>query len=54
MFEFLEEEEEVLDILNLEIKFDSIKGDVEFRNVKFGYRLDKVVIKNFLVKIKVG
>jgi ATP-binding cassette subfamily B protein len=54
VFEFLEEEEEVPDTPNPEIKLDSIKGDVEFRNVKFGYRPDKVVIKNFSAKIKGG
>ncbi|WAM36077.1 ABC transporter ATP-binding protein [Caldicellulosiruptor acetigenus] len=54
VFEFLEEEEEVPDTPNPEIKLDSIKGDVEFRNVKFGYRPDKVVIKNFSAKIKAG
>ncbi|ADQ47194.1 ABC transporter related protein [Caldicellulosiruptor kronotskyensis 2002] len=54
VFEFLEEEEEVPDTPNPQIELDSIKGDVEFRNVKFGYKPDKVVINNFSAKIKAG
>jgi len=54
VFELLEEVEEVPDTQNPKIKLDSIKGDVEFRNVKFGYRPDKVVINNFSAKIKAG
>ncbi|ADQ08122.1 ABC transporter related protein [Caldicellulosiruptor hydrothermalis 108] len=54
VFEFLEEEEEVPDTPNPQIKLESIKGDVEFRNVKFGYRPDKIVINNFSAKIKAG
>ncbi|WAM31718.1 ABC transporter ATP-binding protein [Caldicellulosiruptor naganoensis] len=54
VFEFLEQEEEVPDTPNPEIKLDRIKGDVEFRNVRFGYRPDKVVINNFSARIKAG
>lgn len=54
VFEFLEEEEEVPDTPNPEIKLESIKGDVEFRNVRFGYRPDKIVINNFSAKVKAG
>lgn len=32
----------------------SVKGDVEFRNVKFGYTKDKTIIKNFSLKVKAG
>ena len=32
----------------------TIKGDVEFRNVKFGYTKDKTIIKNFSAKIDAG
>ncbi|MBE3578290.1 MAG: ABC transporter ATP-binding protein [Caldanaerobacter subterraneus] len=53
VFEFLEEEEEVPDNPK-PIKLEDIKGDVEFRNVKFGYRPDKIVINNFSAKIKAG
>lgn len=33
---------------------DNVKGDVEFKNVKFGYTPDKTIIKNFSAKIKAG
>lgn len=54
MFEFLEEEEEVPDTPNPEINLESIKGDVEFRNVRFGYRPDRIVIKNFSARVNAG
>ncbi|MHA1111931.1 MAG: ABC transporter ATP-binding protein [Promethearchaeota archaeon] len=46
VFEFLEEEEEVEEA---SIPFENacVEGSVEFRNVKFGYNPDKIVIKNF-------
>ncbi|WAM33691.1 ABC transporter ATP-binding protein [Caldicellulosiruptor morganii] len=53
VFEFLEEEEETPDNPK-QIDLESIKGDVEFRNVRFGYRPDKTVINNFSAKIKAG
>ncbi|WPX08680.1 ABC transporter ATP-binding protein [Anaerocellum danielii] len=53
VFEFLEEKEEVADTPK-RIDLENIKGDVEFRNVKFGYRPDKIVINNFSAKIKAG
>lgn len=31
-----------------------VKGDVEFKNVKFGYVKDKIIIKNFNLKVKAG
>ncbi len=33
---------------------NTVKGDVEFKNVKFGYTKDKTIIKNFSAKIKAG
>lgn len=35
-------------------RLTSIKGDVEFRNVRFGYSKDKPVIKNLSFKAKAG
>ncbi len=35
-------------------KIKNVKGNVEFKNVKFGYVSDKVVIKNFSASIKAG
>ena len=52
IFEFLEEEEEIYNKTN-PIKIDSIKGNVEFKNVKFGYN-DKIIINDFSAKIKSG
>ncbi|MEW8996746.1 MAG: ABC transporter ATP-binding protein [Thermoanaerobacter sp.] len=53
VFEFLEEEEEVSDNPQ-PVKIEDIKGNVEFRNVRFGYRPDKMVINNFSASIKAG
>ena len=46
VFEFLEEEEEVADSKSPFIN-TCVEGLVEFHNVKFGYKRDKIVIKNF-------
>lgn len=35
-------------------KLTNVKGDVEFRNVKFGYTKDKTIINDFSVKVKAG
>ncbi len=53
IFEFLEEEEEVYNKSN-PIPIESIKGSVEFKNVKFGYDEDKIVINDFSAKVKQG
>lgn len=53
IFEFLEEQEEVEDVKNL-VVLDSVRGDVEFDHVTFGYEPDQVVIKDFSVKVRAG
>jgi len=53
VFEFLEEKEEVPDTLN-PVKSADIEGNVEFKNVRFGYEEDKIVINDFSCKIKKG
>jgi ATP-binding cassette subfamily B protein len=53
VFEFLEEKE-LEDESEKKMKLTDIKGDVEFRNVKFGYSHEKPVIHNFSTKIKAG
>ncbi|MBT1278509.1 ABC transporter ATP-binding protein [Thermoanaerobacter sp. CM-CNRG TB177] len=53
VFEFLEEVEEVPDNPQ-PVKIEDIKGNVEFKNVRFGYRSDKMVINNFSASIKAG
>lgn len=52
IFEFLEEEEEAYNKSN-PIPIKSIEGNVEFKNVKFGYT-DKIIINNFNAKVKKG
>lgn len=53
VFEFLEEEEEVPE--NPEpVKLSDIKGNVEFRNVHFGYKDDSTIINDFSISIKPG
>lgn len=53
VFEFLEEKE----LENEEGKtkdIREIKGDIEFKNVKFGYNQDKMIINDFSMKAKAG
>ncbi|CDM68909.1 ABC transporter, ATP-binding protein [Clostridium bornimense] len=35
-------------------KLTTVKGNVEFNHVKFGYNKDRVIIKDFSVKVKAG
>lgn len=53
VFEFLDEEEETLESKNPVI-LDKVIGNVEFRNVHFGYNEDKIIINDFSSKIKSG
>ena len=53
IFEFLDEKEEVQDILNPQ-SIEDLKGNVTFEHVKFGYSNDKMIIKDFSAKIKDG
>lgn len=53
VFEFLEEEEEVEDIEN-PASIENIEGNVEFKDINFGYNDEKLVIKNFSAKIMEG
>ncbi len=53
VFEF-SEEKEMTDESNLKIVDNNIKGNLEFKNVKFGYNKDKIIIKNFNAKVKHG
>ena len=53
VFEFFDEEE--LSDESQKIKtLKNIKGDVEFKNVHFGYEKDKTIINDFSAKIKAG
>lgn len=53
VFDFLEEEEEQQTLEN-PVSIENIKGFVEFENVKFGYKEDKIIIKNFSSVITPG
>ncbi len=53
VFEFLSESE-LEDESNKNLIIKNIKGEVEFRNVRFGYVEDQIVINNFSAKIKPG
>ena len=53
VFEFLEEEEEVKDP-ETSIDTSTIKGNVEFKDVEFGYDEDKIIINDFNAKVKEG
>lgn len=53
VFEFLDQEE-MPDESMLTKKLENIKGEVEFRHVKFGYTPEKMIIKDFSVKIRPG
>lgn len=52
VFEFLKEEE--LEEENVTEKLDRAKGEVEFKDVRFGYNPDKIIIKDFSVKVNPG
>lgn len=51
VFNFLDTDEY---IDNGKIKANAVAGNVEFKNVKFGYNDDKIIIKDFNAKIKSG
>ena len=53
VFEFLNEEE-MEDESHKSAKLETAKGDVEFKNVKFGYDPDKIIIHNFSAHAKAG
>jgi len=53
VFEFLESDE-MPDESQIETKLEKVKGDIEFKDVYFGYNKEKVVIKGFSAKIKAG
>jgi ATP-binding cassette subfamily B multidrug efflux pump len=53
VFEFLEEDEKIPEAENT-IKLQKVEGSVEFRNVRFGYNPDKIIINDFSVTVKPG
>lgn len=53
VFEFLAEPEEVLDTVN-PIKLEKVNGEVEFKDVHFGYNPEKIIINDFCATVKSG
>lgn len=53
VFDFLDEEEEKEKNQKF-IPTNKIEGSVEFKNVKFGYNQDKIIINDFSAKVKPG
>ena len=55
VFEFTSEEELASESkLTGKIKKSDAKGNIEFKNVSFGYDKDKIIIKDFSAKVKSG
>ncbi|MGI6154176.1 MAG: ABC transporter ATP-binding protein [Christensenellaceae bacterium] len=46
VFEFLDEEE-LADETEKDCRLEHMRGDVEFKNVRFGYSDDKIIVKDF-------
>ena len=55
VFEFLDETEMTNEVnLKSKLNKNKVKGNIEFKNVKFGYDENKTIIKDFSVKVKPG
>ncbi len=55
VFEFLDEKEmNNQSEIKRHLKRSKVKGEIEFKNVKFGYNPGRTIIKNFSVKVKPG
>ena len=55
VFDFLDEKEMINESkLKGKLNKDIVKGEIEFKNVKFGYDENKTIIKDFSVKVKPG
>ena len=53
IFEFFDEEE-LVDESQKAKKLENVRGDVEFKNVHFGYDKDKIIINDFSASVKAG
>jgi len=54
VFEFLEAEEMNKENSTRKLGKNKVKGNIEFKNVKFGYNQDKIIIKDFNLLVKPG
>ncbi|TFH35104.1 MAG: ABC transporter ATP-binding protein [Anaerolineales bacterium] len=53
VFEFLAEEEEVPEV-EAPVQLEKVEGHVEFQNVQFGYKPDKIIIQEFSADVMPG
>lgn len=53
-FEFLEEDEMAKETTKKKLNIKKVKGNIEFKHVKFGYDKGKTIIKDFSAKVKSG
>ncbi|MFI3207448.1 MAG: ABC transporter ATP-binding protein [Clostridia bacterium] len=53
VFEFLEEKE-MSDETEKTMELEDVRGNIEFKNVRFGYDEDKIIIKDFSASVKSG
>ena len=55
VFEFLEEKEMTVENdIRKHLDKSKVKGEIEFKNVKFGYDSNRTIIKDFSAKVKAG
>lgn len=54
VFEFLDEEEMPVENTEKHLHRHKVKGNIEFKNVKFGYDKNRTIIKDFSAKAKPG
>jgi ATP-binding cassette subfamily B protein len=54
VFEFLDEEEMPKENAKTHLHRHKVKGEIEFKNVKFGYNPERTIIKNFSAKAHPG
>ena len=54
VYEFMDEEELSNELDKKKVFDNKVKGNIEFKNVKFGYNPDKTIIKDFSAKVKDG
>lgn len=54
VYEFLDETEMPIEETDKHLHRHKVKGNIEFKNVKFGYDENRTIIKNFSAKVKSG
>ena len=54
VFEFLDEQEMTKEKIKKQLDNSKVKGNIEFKHVKFGYDKNEIIIKDFSAKVKKG